>query len=112
MIKVMMFTSKTLPHCRTAKEFLSSKGIIYEEKDVNENPAARAEFQRLNLNGVPAFKIGDQTVVGLDKQKIESLLDYFVTACEKCNTRMRVPKNKGKLRITCSSCSHQFMMTT
>lgn len=112
MIKVTMFTSKTWPHCHTAKEYLSSRCIIYEEKDVNENPAARAEFQRLKLNGVPAFKIKDEIVVGLDKQKIESLLDYTFTSCEKCNAKMRIPKNKGKIRITCSSCSHQFITTT
>jgi len=104
MKKVTMFTTKTWPHCKTAKEFLSSRGIIFEEKDINEDPIARAEFSRRNLQGVPAFLIGDQVVVGLDKQKIESLLDYTVFSCEKCGTRMRVPKNKGKIIVTCPKC--------
>jgi len=73
---------------------------------------ARAEFSRMNLQGVPAFLIGDDIVVGLDKQRIESLIDYSVIRCEKCSARMRVPKNKGKIRVSCPKCEHQFIMTT
>ncbi|SDK67474.1 hypothetical protein SAMN05660472_01738 [Natronincola ferrireducens] len=73
---------------------------------------ARAEFSRLNLKGVPAFLIGDQVVVGLDKQRIEVLLNYIVISCGKCDGRMRLPKNKGKIRVTCPSCSYQFMIST
>ncbi|SCZ01758.1 hypothetical protein SAMN03080606_03604 [Alkaliphilus peptidifermentans DSM 18978] len=82
------------------------------EKDVNEDPIARSEFSKLNIKGVPAFLIDDQVIVGLDIGKIEALLDYTVISCKKCSSRMRVPKNKGKLRITCKNCEYQFIMAT
>lgn len=85
---------------------------MFEEKDVNEDPMAGAEFSRRKLQGVPAFLIGDEVVVGLDKQRIEALLDYIVSNCEKCNVRMRIPKNKGRIRVTCPHCSSQFIKST
>ena len=51
-------------------------------------------------------------MVGLDINKIEALLDYKIIGCSKCNTRMRVPKNKAKIRVTCPKCGYQFEMTT
>jgi 2-hydroxychromene-2-carboxylate isomerase len=54
--------------------YLRDKGIDYEEKDVNVDAAARDEFLKRGLRGVPSFLIGDEVVVGLDKGKIEELL--------------------------------------
>jgi len=85
---------------------------MFEEKNVNEDPIAGAEFSRRNLQAVPAFLIGDEVVVGLDKKKIEKLLDYTVSNCENCNVRMRIPKNKGKIRVTCPNCSSKFIKST
>ena len=35
---------------------------------------------------------------------------YF--RCPRCNTMMRVPRQQGKIRITCRRCGHQFERTT
>ncbi|HOD92767.1 MAG TPA: hypothetical protein PLT91_04790 [Clostridia bacterium] len=35
---------------------------------------------------------------------------YF--KCPKCKTEIRVPKNKGKIRITCPKCKEQFIKNT
>jgi len=32
--------------------------------------------------------------------------------CPKCKTEIRVPKNKGKIRITCPKCKDQFIKNT
>ncbi len=58
--------------------------------------------------GVPAFIIGDQVVSGLDKAKILQLIDSQVIECPNCRSKMRIPKNKGTLKITCKKCSHGF----
>jgi glutaredoxin 3 len=79
---------------------------------VNENHQAREEFGRLGAQGVPTFVIGDQVVVGFDRQRIEGLLDYRIVQCPSCQARMRVPKGKGKIKVTCSRCQHQFIMNT
>ncbi len=62
--------------------------------------------------GVPAFLIGDEVVVGLDKSKIKNLLDYKIIKCVKCSKRMRIPKNRGKILITCPKCKAKFKTKT
>jgi membrane-associated protease RseP (regulator of RpoE activity) len=57
------------------KEFLSSKGIRYEDHDVNTDPVAAQEAVRLTgQNGVPVTVIDGQTVVGFDQPRLEWLL--------------------------------------
>lgn len=78
------------------------------EKDVNVDAQARAELTRRKITGVPAFLIGEDVVIGLDKAKIIELVDHRVIQCEECGKKMRVPFNKGKLKVTCPSCNHVF----
>ena len=88
------------------------KGYSFEEKDVNNDISARNEMIKRKIQGVPAFIIGDDVVVGLDRDRIEGLLDYTVIRCPKCETRMRIPKGKGKLKITCPKCKNEFIHET
>jgi len=70
------------------------------------------ELQRRNISGVPAFLIGEDVVVGLDKEKILKLVDHRVIQCEKCSKKMRVPTKKGTIKVTCSKCAHVFNVQT
>jgi hypothetical protein len=47
-----------------------------------------------------------------DKNKIMSLIDYKVIDRPSCSTRTRVPKNKGKIKVTCKKCGDQFITKT
>lgn len=95
-----------------AKEFLSQNKIHFEEKNISIDSQARSELQRRKISGVPAFLIGEDEVVGLDKEKILKLVDHRVIQCEKCSKKMRVPINKGKLEVTCPKCAHVFTVRT
>lgn len=66
---------------------------------------------RRNISGVPAFLIGDDVVVGLDKEKILELVDHRLVECEKCHTKLRLPINKGSLKATCPKCKNIFSWT-
>jgi predicted RNA-binding Zn-ribbon protein involved in translation (DUF1610 family) len=56
------------------------------------------------IMGVPAFIIGSETVVGLDTQKIDELVDYSVGECQHCGQKLRIPKYKGSSDIKCPKC--------
>lgn len=70
------------------------------------------ELIELGARGVPTFVIGDEVIVGFNRERIMSLIDYQVVNCPNCQKRLRVPKNKGKLKITCKHCDHQFITNT
>lgn len=72
---IIMYTTSTWPHCKTAKEFLREKGYKYTEKNVSIDREAQKELMNMGIMGVPAFLIGGQTIVGLDKKKIEELVN-------------------------------------
>jgi len=74
MQEIIMYTTKTWPHCTTAKKFLAQKSISFIEKDVNADKEAAAELMSKGVMAVPSFKIGEEMVVGLDQQKILQLL--------------------------------------
>ncbi|OPX88001.1 MAG: hypothetical protein A4E53_02158 [Pelotomaculum sp. PtaB.Bin104] len=81
------------------------------EKDINVDEQARSELIKRNVRGVPAFLIGDDIVVGFDPAKILKLVDHRLIECEKCRTKMRVPIDKGTLKVTCPNCKHTFEVT-
>jgi len=104
MKNVTVFTTKTWPHCKTAKEFLSQHKIHYKEKDINVDNEARKELIKRKIAGVPTFLIGEDVVEGLDKEKILRLVDHEVIECPDCHTKLRVPLIKDKIKITCPKC--------
>ncbi len=74
MNKVIIYTSETCGYCHMAKEYFDEHGIAYEEKSVSEDANARKELMKMGYMSVPVIIIGDEKIVGFDKQKIESLL--------------------------------------
>ena len=73
--KVTVYSTPTCHWCRVVKEFLSQKGVGYTEKDVAADAMARDEMLRLTGRmAVPAITIGNEVVLGFDKQRLEQLL--------------------------------------
>lgn len=112
MKNIIVFTSSTCPHCETAKAYLNEKGYKYTERNIHIDQGAKQEMMARKMMGVPAFIIGEESIVGLDKAKIDMLLDYTVESCPHCRHRTRVPKGKGRVRITCKQCEGSFEITT
>lgn len=104
MKEVIVLTTKTCPYCTMAKQFLKENEIHYIEKDANSDPQARREMSARNITGVPAFIIGDDVVVGLDKNRVLGLVDHRLVTCPNCKTAVRVPTNKGNIKATCPKC--------
>jgi glutaredoxin len=59
----------------TAKEFLSSRGIPFEEKDIRSDPEALRELvEDLNSRSTPTLVINGKVVVGFDPAEYECIL--------------------------------------
>ena len=64
---VAMYTTGWCPYCARARKLLESKGVAFEEFDVEATPAKRTEMQtRSGRRTVPQVFIGDQHVGGCD----------------------------------------------
>ena len=55
-------------------EYLSRKGIPYTERAVNVDKTAMAELQELGYLTTPVVKIGEEIIVGFDKNKIDAAI--------------------------------------
>lgn len=56
------------------KEFLSQANVEYTEKRVDQDREAYEEFMKLGMSGVPVTKIGEEVVIGFDRNRLSQLL--------------------------------------
>lgn len=109
---VIMFTTQTCSSCKIAKNFLFQNKIQFEQKDINVDAKARAELQRRHISGVPTFLIGKDFITGFNPTKILKLVDHRVVQCKACSTKVRIPINKGIIKVKCTQCAHEFNVDT
>ncbi len=55
------------------KEFLRERGVVYELKDVNVDPEARAEFVRAGYLLPPVVVVDGVPIPGYDPARLEQL---------------------------------------
>jgi len=60
--------------CQRTKEFLRSRGVEFEDRDVSTDAAALDDLSKLGYMTTPVLQINGETVVGFDRAKIERLL--------------------------------------
>ena len=61
--------------CDQAKEYLSQKGIQFQEKDIARDPGALADLKKLGYMTTPVIVIDGSVIVGFDAEKIDQALD-------------------------------------
>ncbi len=73
--KVIIYSASWCAFCKMAKEYLNSKKVAFKEIDVDEDAeAARAIVAKTGQAGVPVLEIGDQTILGFDRPRIDQAL--------------------------------------
>ena len=61
--------------CHMAKQYFSGKGVKYEDIDVEKNrDAAQHIIDKTGQMGVPVIEIGDKTIIGFDRPRIDAAL--------------------------------------
>lgn len=74
MIKV--YSTSTCPWCVKVKAYLKSKGIEFEDYNVQENETAAKEMIKISGQmGVPVLDINGNVIVGFDKAAIDSAIE-------------------------------------
>ena len=91
---------------------MNSHSIAYTEKDVSKDASAQQEMARLGARGVPTFLIGDEVIIGFDKERILKSIGTKVIECPECRSKMRIPTDKGLILVTCKKCDKQFKVNS
>ncbi|MBN1248945.1 MAG: glutathione S-transferase N-terminal domain-containing protein [Anaerolineae bacterium] len=73
--RVIVFSTPTCPHCRSAKRYLKQKGVRFTDVDVSRDQRAARDMERISgQQGVPVITIGGRPIVGFDRNKIDQIL--------------------------------------
>lgn len=76
--KVKVYSTSWCVYCRMAKEYFKSKNVTFEEVNVeNDRDAAMALVERTGQAGVPVIEIGQQTILGFDRERIDLALREY-----------------------------------
>ncbi len=72
---VTIYSTPTCHFCQEAKAFFVENNIEYTEYDVSGDSEKRQEMIDMTSQmGVPVIKIGDDVIIGFDKEKVTSVL--------------------------------------
>lgn len=78
-------------------------GICYYRIFSRDYAKRSAENQRY-LEATYRFR----TKLGKMKNRAAQSKDYHIYTCPSCGQKIRIPRGKGKIRITCPKCRHEF----
>lgn len=72
---VKVYSTPVCPACDAAKQYLKSKGVMYEEYNVEEDEVRAMEMISMTgQTGVPVIDINGNILVGFSRQRIDSLI--------------------------------------
>lgn len=72
---VTIYTTPTCHFCKIAKEFFAEKNVEFTAHDVSVDAEKREEMIQLTGQlGVPVIQIGEDLMVGFDREKVAAKL--------------------------------------
>lgn len=73
--QVTIYSTPTCHFCQMSKDFFKEKGIAYTEHNVASDLEKRQEMiQKSGQMGVPVIFVGDEMIIGFDKERLASIL--------------------------------------
>ncbi|MHA3771301.1 glutaredoxin domain-containing protein [Verrucomicrobiota bacterium sgz303538] len=72
--RVVMYTTARCPACKAAKQYMTKRGISYDERDVEATKSNYAEFKQLGGTGVPLILVGDKRMEGFNPRALDEML--------------------------------------
>ncbi|MBU2548378.1 MAG: thioredoxin family protein [Proteobacteria bacterium] len=73
--KITVYSQPFCGPCTAMAEYLTGKGVRFTKKDIMIDEEAREELYSLGVRSTPALVVDGQVVVGLNKPKIDELLN-------------------------------------
>ena len=86
--QVVLYSTSWCGACRTARQWLTGRGVAFVEKDIEKDQAAaqellaKAKAAGVSPSGVPVLDVGGTLVQGFDQARIEALLEDMKPAAK------------------------------
>ncbi|WP_028784599.1 glutaredoxin family protein [Thalassobacillus devorans] len=75
-LELELYTRPTCSDCQEAKEYLASESILYQHKDVGENPGFEEEMKQISGNRiVPLFAFYKKGLFG-NKKLVKNFIGF------------------------------------
>lgn len=75
---VTIYSATWCAFCHMTKEYLKSKKVPFKDIDVDhDQEAARYIVAKTGQAGIPVLEIGDQTILGFDRPRIDAALSQY-----------------------------------
>lgn len=73
--KVIVFTQQDCPPCGWVKEYLSRRGIDFEERSIDSGAAVARELTHTyKSQSTPTVVVGEHVLIGYDPERLGQLL--------------------------------------
>lgn len=75
--KVIVYSTNWCAYCKMAKQYLTSKGVEWIEKNIEEDADAHKELMDKlggNFRGVPVLDVRGTIILGFDRPKVDAAL--------------------------------------
>jgi len=70
--KVVIYTAEWCPYCKKLKQYLTEKGISYEDRDIEHgNQAVKELYASLGQPGIPKIVIGNKVINGFSQKVLD-----------------------------------------
>ena len=76
-IRITLYSTRNCPYCRQARQYLQSKGVRFQELDIQRNIRAQKTLAALGARAVPVIMVGDARVDGFDRKRLDKLLERY-----------------------------------
>ncbi len=74
---VIIYSTNWCAYCKMARQYMASKNVPVDEKNIEEDPAAHDELMQKiggNFRGVPVIDIAGNIILGFDRPTIDQQL--------------------------------------
>lgn len=74
-IMITIYSTPTCVYCKSLKEYLTERGIQFQEIDVAEDEKELEKMVAISGQmGVPVVDLDGEVVIGFDREKIDEIL--------------------------------------
>lgn len=73
-MRAIVYSSTNCTFCKQLKEYLAEQQIPYEERNIDQSEAFRAELDRMGMTSVPVTLIGEKQILGFNPSRIKKAL--------------------------------------